>query len=146
MLSDEQEDEITTLRNHITELESRVENLEGMLDGGEDDDEIQFDIDDLNEKIEEYNERITEIEESPEGDFPEELIDGVVEDKLSDVRYDPVQFIKDFGLNTDNFINRREFIQGVIDADGYGHTLNGYDGNADEIEVQDEWFYVMRIN
>lgn len=146
MLSDEQADEITTLRNHITELESRVENLEGMLDGGEDDDEIQFDIDDLNEKIEEYNERITEIEESPEGDFPEELIDGAVEDKLSDVRYDPVQFIKDWGLNMDNFINRREFIQGVIDADGYGHTLNGYDGNADEIKVQDEWFYVMRIN
>lgn len=146
MLSDEQADEITTLRNHITELESRVENLEGMLDGGEDDDEIQFDIDDLNEKIEEYNERITEIEESPEGDFPEELIDEAVEDRLSDVRYDPAQFIKDWGLDMDNFINRREFIQGVIDADGYGHTLNGYDGTADEIKVQDEWFYVMRIN
>jgi hypothetical protein len=146
MLSYDQSDEVTTLRNRITELEYRVENLEGTLDGGEDDDDIQSDIDEFNEKIEEYNERITEIEESPEGDFPEELIEQAVEDRLSDVRYDPVDFIKQWGLNMDNFINRREFIQGVIDADGYGHTLNGYDGNADEIKVEDKWFYVMRIN
>lgn len=146
MLSDEQSDEITTLKTRITELESRVERLESQLDGGEDDDDIQYDIDELNEKIEEYNERITEIEESPEGDFPEELIDDVVEDRLSDVRYDPVEFIKEWGLDMDNFIDRRDFIQGVIDADGYGHILNGYNANADEIKVQDKWFHVMRIN
>lgn len=146
MLSDEQSDEITTLKTRITELESRVERLESQLDGGEDDDDIQYDIDELNEKIEEYNERITEIEESPEGDFPEELIDDAVEDRLSDVRRNPEDFIKDWGLDMDNFINRRDFIQGVIDADGYGNTLNGYDGNAEEIKIQDEWFYVMRIN
>ena len=146
MLSDEQSDEITTLKTRITELESRVERLESQLDGGEDDDDIQYDIDELNEKIEEYNERITEIEESPEGDFPEELIDDAVEDRLSDVRRNPEDFIKDWGLDMDNFINRRDFIQGVIDADGYGNTLNSYDGNAEEIKVQDKWFYVMRIN
>ena len=146
MLSDEQSDEITTLKTRITELESRVERLESQLDGGEDDDDIQYDIDELNEKIEEYNERITEIEESPEGDFPEELIDDAVEDRLSDVRRNPEDFIKDWGLDMDNFINKRDFIQGVIDADGYGNTLNGYDGNAEEIKVQDKWFYVMRIN
>ena len=146
MLSDEQSDEITTLKTRITELESRVEILESQLDGGEDDDDIQYDIDELNEKIEEYNERITEIEESPEGDFPEELIDDVVEDRLSDVRRNPEDFIKEWGLDMDNFINKRDFIQGVIDADGYGHTLNSYDGNAEEIKVQDKWFYVMRIN
>ena len=146
MLSDEQADEITTLKTRITELESRVERLESQLDGGEDDDDIQYDIDELNEKIEEYNERITEIEESPEGDFPEELIDDAVEDRLSDVRRNPEDFIKDWGLDMDNFINKRDFIQGVIDADGYGNTLNGYDGNAEEIKVQDKWFYVMRIN
>ena len=146
MLSDEQSDEITTLKTRITELESRVERLESQLDGGEDDDDIQYDIDELNEKIEEYNERINEIEESPEGDFPEELIDDVVEDRLSDVRRNPEDFIKEWGLDMDNFINKRDFIQGVIDADGYGNTLNGYDGNAEEIKVQDKWFYVMRIN
>ena len=146
MLSDEQSDEITTLKTRITELESRVERLESQLDGGEDDDDIQYDIDELNEKIEEYNERITEIEESPEGDYPEELIDDAVEDRLSDVRRNPEDFIKEWGLDMDNFINKRDFIQGVIDADGYGHTLNSYDGNAEEIKVQDKWFYVMRIN
>lgn len=146
MLSDEQSDEITTLKTRITELESRVERLESQLDGGEDDDDIQYDIDELNEKIEEYNERITEIEESPEGDYPEELIDDVVEDRLSDVRRNPEDFIKEWGLDMDNFINKRDFIQGVIDADGYGNTLNGYDGDAEEIKVQDKWFYVMRIN
>ena len=146
MLSDEQSDEVTTLKTRITELESRVERLESQLDGGEDDDDIQSDIDEFNEKIEEYNERITEIEESPEGDFPEELIEQAVEDRLSDVRYDPAEFLKEWGIDMDNYVNRREFIQDIIDTDGYGHTLNGYDGNADEIKVQDKWFYVMRIN
>jgi hypothetical protein len=43
-------------------------------------------------------------------------------------------------------VDKDAFIQGVIDADGYGHTINSYDGNADEIYINDTLFYVMRID
>jgi hypothetical protein len=145
MLSDEQEDQIRFMKEKIEAFELKIERLEYEL-GGEDDDEIQSDIDEINEEIEGLNDEISDIESSPEGDYPEDKIEEAVEDRLRDVKYDPESYINDWGLDYENFINRREFIKDVVDTDGYGHTLNGYDGNADEQKVQDEWFYVMRIN
>jgi hypothetical protein len=145
MLSDEQEEKIEQLRIRISQAESMIERFESEMDG-ENDDDLQERIDEMNERIEELNDEITEIEEDPEGDFPEDKIEEAIENRVSDVKYDVTSFMEDFGLNWEDYIDKDEFIEGVIDADGYGHTLNGYDGNADEMKVQDQWFYVMRIN
>ena len=145
MLSNEQEDQITLLKEKIERIELKIKRLEDEF-GGEDDDEIQSDIDELNGEIDDLNDEISDIESSPEGDYPEDKIEEAVEDRLRDVKYDPESYIKDWGLDHENFIDRRAFIQDVIDTDGYAHTLNNYDGNADEQKVQDQWFYVMRIN
>ena len=72
--------------------------------------------------------------------------DDQIDDLVDDVRRDPEAFLNEHGLDWENFIDKDEFIQGVIDADGYGHTLNGYDGSADEMNVQGNWYYVMRID
>ena len=145
MLSDEQEEKIEQLRIRISQAESMIERFESEMDG-ENDDDLQERIDEMNERIEELNDEITEIEEDPEGDYPEDKIEEAIENRVSDVKYDVTSFMEDFGLNWEDYIDKDEFIEGVIDADGYGHTLNGYDGNADEMKVQDQWFYVMRIN
>jgi hypothetical protein len=145
MLSDKQEEKIEQLKMRISQLESMIENFEEEMDG-ENDDDLQERIDEMNERIEEMNDEITEIEEDPEGDFPEDKIDDAIQDKVSDVRYDVTRFMEDFGLNWEDYIDKDEFIDGVIDADGYGHTLNGYDGNADEQKVLDKWYYVMRLD
>ena len=63
-----------------------------------------------------------------------------------DAAYDPMNFIRELGLELDNFINKRDFIEGVIDADGYGHTLSSYDGNADEVTVEGFTYWVIRLN
>ena len=112
---------------------------------GENDDIIQEKIDELNELSEENIAEIEEIEEDPEGDFPEDLIEEKIEDLVSDVRYDPESFMDSFGLSWSDYVDKDEFIQGVIDADGYG-VVNSYDGNVDEIRVNDTLFYVMRID
>ena len=122
-----------------------IERFESEMDG-ENDDDLQERIDEMNERIEEMNDEITEIEEDPEGDYPEDKIEDTIENRVNDVKYDVMGFMEDFGLNWDDYINKDDFIEGVIDADGYGHTLNGYDGNADETKVQDQWFYVMRLD
>ena len=112
----------------------------------DDDNETQEKIDELTERIEEMESEITDIEEDPSGDFPEDMITAKIDDLVSDVKYDPEEFMESFGLNWEDYIDKDDFIQGVIDADGYGHTINTYDGNADEIYVQDKLFYVIRID
>ena len=145
MLSNEQEERIELLKRQVEYNQKTISRLEEQMDG-ENDDIIQEKIDELNELSEENIAEIEEIEEDPEGDFPEDLIEEKIEDLVSDVRYDPESFMDSFGLSWSDYVDKDEFIQGVIDADGYGHTINSYDGNADEVYVGDKLFYVMRID
>jgi hypothetical protein len=144
-LSSKQEETIKILKSRITMAESNVEFLEGKMNG-EDDDSIQDKIDSLMEVIDEYTQEIEDIMLEPDGDFPEDLIEDKVNELVNDTMRDPQDFLDTYGLETERFIDRREFIKGVIEEDGYGHTLNSYDGSADEIKVGDKWFYVMRID
>jgi len=145
-LSNEEEEEIEILKNRIIETQTLIDRLENEMDGGKDDDDVQEKIDEMTERIEEMESEITDIEENPSGDFPEDLITEKIDDLVSDVRDDPEEFMKTFGLNWEDYIDKDDFIQGVIDADGYGHTISSYDGNADEIYVQDKLFYIIRID
>ena len=145
MLSNKQEETIEILRKRIEYNANTISKLEEQMDG-ENDDDIQEKIDELNELSEEYIAEIEEIEEDPDGDFPEDLIDDKIKDLVSDVRYDPESFMESFGLSWSEYVDKDEFIEGVINADGYGHTINSYDGTADEIYVDDKLFYVMRID
>ena len=113
---------------------------------GDNDDDIQDRVDELNERIEEMNEEIEDIQSSPDGDYPEDSIEDAVQKQVDNVRYDVSDFMENFGLNWEDYIDRDEFIDGVIDEDGYGHTLNGYDGSADEHKVLNKWYYVMRLD
>lgn len=145
LLSDKQEEQIEILRSRISKINVAIEDFESRMNG-EDDDEIEEKIQELKERLEEYEEEIEDIENDPDGDYPEELINEKVSDMVSNVKRDPESFLSDFGLNWNNFVNKDDFIQGVIDADGYGHTINSYDGTADEIYIKDQLFYVMRID
>jgi hypothetical protein len=145
-LSDSQKDKINFNKRTIEQLENFISSLEDELEETEDEEEQ----DELNEKIEESNERIEElqqeneeIESDPEGDFPEDLIEEKVDDLVSDVSSNVSYYMQEFGLSLEDYIDRDAFIQGVIDADGYG-IVNGYDGNVNEIRVKDQLFYVMR--
>ena len=145
LLSDEQEEKIGILKMRISQTQKLISNFEEQYDG-EDDESIEEKIDELTDLIVEYEDEIDEIENSPEGEFPNDLIDDKVQELVSEVRRDPESFMNDFGLDWEHYIDKDEFIQDVIDTDGYGHTINSYDGSADEITIQDQLFYVMRID
>jgi hypothetical protein len=145
MLSDSQEERVRILENTIEKINRAIEQFESMMDG-ENDEAIENKIEELQERLIESEEEIGEIKDDPQGDFPDELVDEKVSDLVSDVKRDPEWFLSEFGLSWNEYINKDEFIQGVIDADGYGHTINSYDGSADEVYVNDQLFYVMRID
>ena len=46
----------------------------------------------------------------------------------------------------DRFVDRDAFIQGVLDSDGRGPGLSSYDGEESEVQFDDEWYYIYRIN
>ena len=146
LLSDEQKEKIEILKMRISKTEETISHLESQMDGDDGDDSIQEKIDEFNDLISEYESEIVDIESDPEGDFPEDLIEDKISDLVEDVRRNPEWFMSDFGLEWENYIDKDDFIQGVIDEDGYGHTLNGYDGTIDEIYVENKLFYVMRID
>lgn len=146
-LSGKQEEKIEILKMRISQTQQIISELEDTKDGeDEENDEIVDEkIEELEDLIIEYEDEIQEIEDSPEGDFPQDMIDEKVEDLVADVKNDPESFMNEFGLEWENYIDKDAFIEGVIESDGYG-IVNSYDGNYDEEYVNDILFYVMRID
>jgi hypothetical protein len=144
-LSRKQEEDVKVREDKIRRLSEYISRLESDMDG-EDDEEIQEKIDELQESIDEMEQEIEEIKEDPEGDFPDELIEEIISDRVEEARRDIEGFMNEWGLEWNEYIDKDAFIKAIIDEDGYGHTLNGYDGSADEVTIQDELFYVMRID
>ena len=144
-LSRKQEEDVKVREDKIRRLSEYILRLESDMDG-EDDEEIQEKIDELQESIDEMEQEIEEIKEDPEGDFPDELIEEIISDRVEEARRDIEGFMNEWGLEWNEYIDKDAFIKAIIDEDGYGHTLNGYDGSADEVTIQDELFYVMRID
>jgi predicted nucleic acid-binding Zn-ribbon protein len=147
-LSTKQQDTIKLNNSKIEQLTRFIGNLEASLDDIEDEDEEQ----DINDKIEETNDTITELEEEiedieqdPQGDYPRDLIDKKIDDLVSDVKRNIQYYMSEYSLDYKDYIDKDDFIKGLIDSDGYG-MVNGYDGNVDEIYVKDTLFYVMRNN
>ena len=144
-LSTKQEEQIRILEDKIEKFRELISKLEDSMDG-EDDEDIEERIGELNDEITEMETEIEDIKEDPEGDFPDELLEDIIERRVDDAKYDIEGFMNEWGLEWNNYIDKDAFIKAVVDEDGYGHTLNGYDGSADEINVEGETFYVMRID
>ena len=148
-LSRDQEEKIQILKERIARCEEMIDSFESEKGENDEiegyDDEIQEKIEELQDSISEMEEEITEIEEDPDGDYPQELYDERVKERLDDVRRDITSFMEEWQLDWADYINKRDFIEGIIDADGYG-MMNGYDGNCDEVSIQNQTFYVMRID
>jgi len=139
-LSDEQESRIEEIDNEIAELEQEQQNFE--VDEPED---VSRLWDEIQEKIDALESEKDDIE--PEvGEPTEDMIEEKLDDMLDSVRRDPVAYLKDSGIDDlSSFINRNDFIDGVVEADGI-EIINSYDGSYETVYVNGEQFYVMRID
>ena len=97
-----------------------------------------------NNAIYEFEQKIEEMEESPEGDFPDDLINQVIDNRVSDAMDDSLSFIKEWDLELSNFINEDELIEGWIDSDGY-EIMSLYDGKVDEQKVEGVLYFIIRV-
>jgi len=158
------------VENHIDEEELKDyfresdenyvrENLEDFFDEDDfeySDPEVQQRIDEITEMLEDsenlsqeqYDELNEELDELKDSDktIPENLIDEKVESLLEDKTYDAAGTIRDYGLDMQDFIDMDALIKDVVDTDGYGTTINSYDGTEDTVEFDNETYYIFQID
>jgi hypothetical protein len=143
-LSAQQEENIEILNNKINSLGETINRLSSQ--NQDNDPVITSKINEINELITDFQEKIEEINDDPKGDFPQELYDKQYDDMVKGAKHDYEYYMDMFGLETNRYVDQEKLIEGLIDADGYGPTLNSYDGNAEEKIVAGELFFVMRID
>ena len=137
-LTDEAVSLIEDLEDEITDLKDELAFLE---DEGQRED-LELSIDEITENIE----NISEDEDYLE--WSEETMEEYVTNKVSDVVDSPVEWLRDYGMedSISDFINEEDFIEGVIQSDGRGNGLAGYDGIENEQVEDGEWYYIYRTN
>jgi len=137
-LTQHSKDEIEKINEEIGRLQEDLEEL---------DSDVEIEV--TQDRIDELEERKEDIEMDDDNyEYTEEAKDEYVERRMDEVRNDPVGFLRDFGMEESikDFIDEDEFIEGVIESDGRGHTLSSYDGVENEVSFDDEWYYIYRTN
>ena len=128
----------------IEQIESQIEDLEierNELDTDREDyDELYYDFENQIETLQEELDSI-EVDTEP----TEEMIENKVAELVRDVRRDPLDYLKNYGLPIKEYIDEDDLAQGLVDSDGWG-IMNGYDGRYDSEEVNGITYYIMRTN
>ena len=136
-LTEEQEARIEVLESQIEDLEQQKLELDS-------DDDNYYDYEeDLDNQIEALQEELDGIEVDTEP--TEDMIENKVAELVRDVRRDPLDYLKNYGLSIKEYIDEDALSQGLVDSDGWG-IMNSYDGQYDSEEVNGVTYYIMRTN
>jgi TolA-binding protein len=128
----------------IEQLESQIEDLNQQRLELDSDDENYYDYDeDLENQIEVLQEELDSIEVDTEP--TEDMIDNKVYELVRDVKRDPLDYLRNYGLDFKEYIDEDALAQGLVDSDGWG-IMNSYDGQYDTEEVNGITYYIMRVN
>ena len=137
-LTQHSKDEIEKINEEIGRLQEDLEEL---------DSDVEIEV--TQDRIDELEERKEDIKMDDDNyEYTEDAKDEYVERRMDEVRYDPVGFLRDFGMEESikDFIDEDDFIEAVIESDGRGQTLSSYDGVENEVLFDDEWYYIYRTN
>ncbi len=138
-LSDEQKKRHEELDQEIEELYRKTRDTDSLSYGSDERGEIY-------DKIEELEEERDDLALSPEGEPTDEMIEEKVNDYLSDVRSNPQQYLKEYDLDIEEFVNKDEVIEDAVDTDGVGHNISHYDGVEYDIRIDGHDYYVFRVD
>jgi hypothetical protein len=110
---------------HESDNESRVEEIENEIEG--------------------IDEEIQDIKDDPDGDLNDDEVEEAVEDRLGQIKDDPMSWLDEMGDDYNNFIDRQSLINDLIDENDYG-VISSYNNEYDTVSVNDSTFVVMRID
>ena len=135
----------------IAELNEIIKDLEFEKDSLDDkDEEYESEYERLNDEITIIQEEIQEIEDDPDGEFDSDKLDDVVNSRVEEYEDDMESFLSDYyGVSMGEFIrnndmiDEKSLIQDVVDTDGYGPTLNTWDGSEESISYNGDTYYLF---
>jgi len=141
-LDDDDRELTSSAERRIREIEDEISELNDRL---EDEDE---DHDEINEEIEELQSELDYIIDDDDSyEYSEDKIDEMIEDKLYDVKRNPLEYLKEFGQElTTDMVDLDGLAQDILDSDGRGHMLASYDGSEYDINYDGTWYYIYRTN
>jgi hypothetical protein len=133
-------------KQHQNKLEEQIGDLQDQLT----DEDMKEEWEDIETLIEDLENELEDIEEDEDWlEWDEEKMDNWVESRVQEIRDDPLEELKNWGYEGDQilrFVDEDGVAKDVVEADGRGHGLSGYDGDENEIHFDDEWWYIYRIN
>jgi hypothetical protein len=89
---------------------------------------------------------ILSIKEDPDGNYPDHLIQQAIEDRMEDVRADPLSYASDWDLNIKDYVDMESLAKYIVDTDGYGVALARYDSEENEEYILGKLYYIFRID
>ena len=137
-ISKEAENNLDLLDELIGEFNEELEETDNKID----EEELLAKIEDLEIEKQDIS------DDDDNWDYTQEAKDRYVERRMDEVRDDPMDALRNFGMEdrVADFIDEDGFIEDAISTDGRGHTLSSYDGHENEITFNDEWYYIYRTN
>lgn len=153
-LSSQQERLISELNEKVKILFEKVfsmrEDLKTMDDESDEYSELEELIDEAETEINEAESEIEEIKENPEGEYDEDKLSDALDNIVSEYEDSIEQFVENYiGKSVTEFISdaglldKDDFIESVIDSDGWGTLLNSYDGTEEEERVNGVSYHIF---
>jgi len=134
-----------------SEQEQRIEQLESQIEDLEQEqNELDTDREDYDELYEDFQNHIDALQEELDNievdtEPTEDMIENKVYELVRDVKRDPLDYLRNYGLDFKEYIDEDALAQGLVDSDGWG-IMNSYDGQYDTEEVNGITYYIMRVN
>lgn len=136
---------------YYEELVIKIDNQIRFIEQNSDESEKEYverQTNKLMDKINKYQEIIKNIEENPEGDYPDDLIRQYIDNYTSDLMYNVLESLNEYGFDLKEYIDMDELAAGMVDADGYENALGGYlrDGKLEEYKLFNKYYFVGRVD
>ena len=68
-----------------------------------------------------------------------------MEEKRDEIESDPISWLDDYGMDYDNFVNKRSLLRDLIDESDY-RVISHYDGDYQEVNINSNTYIVFRID
>jgi hypothetical protein len=150
-ISSSQKQEIAELRQEEIELDAERDNL----DPDEfDEDYIEQRTRGIEIRLLEIQDEIEEINNNPGGDYDEDAMENAIDEKVNYYTRNVEYFVENYiGVDDyfdwivkNNFIDEKALIKGVVESDGYGVSLNSYDGDVNKEVINNRAYYIIRVS
>ena len=130
--------------SEIAKLEEEKETLDEIIANHGDeytDDEIEL----AEDRFKEIEDEIEEINNNPEGEPTEEMIENIVSSLVDEKMYDVVNSMNEYGMELDEYVDVDRLVEDVVDMDGVGPALSSYDGDEHEEQINGTWYHAIRV-